>query len=236
LTIVVGYDTDVPGSVAGGNTSGLDAAATNAVVDGVAVFTVPFTDAGQQYGWNAPLDPVPTDLSGKELVVRLRLVSGFTNVEGCTVYGGVQLYAFSSSDGTEWDGSLNGWSNIGPDLYGEWQDFTLDLDAESESFDPVNGAAIGYTFNTGGRAEDAPADCVGATEAVFEIDYVALRDKVAEVPMGTGGSPDPGGAGAAPSVDGGAGGAGGSGAGANTLIEAGMGATGAMTAEDGGTL
>lgn len=217
----MGYDATAPGSVAGGITEAL-AEVMPVVVEGSAQFTIPFTDLEQSYGWTTSLDPTPQDLSGKQLVVRLRLVSGFTNVEGCTGYGGVQLYAFS---GESWD-NINGWNNIATSDYGQWKEFTLDLVPGEGAFDPAAAVGVGYVFNTGNRPEETPAECAGATESVFEIDYIALRDlaPVGPDPVGSGGaggepgaggesgvggessiggSPSTGGAGGAPELDGG---------------------------------
>lgn len=219
LTILLGYDTDVPGTEASGNSMFLDAAMMPLLVtpspgaEGsttYAEFLIPFDgSAPQQFGWNTELPGGPMDLRGMELVIRLRWVSGFNPADS---WGGLQIYAWSN----EWTADIsNGWTPIDPATRGMWVDYTLDLSTSDEvdaapMFDPAAVNAIGYTFNTGGEAEDPPA----ATEALFQVDYVAVRPSAAVGVGGggTGGTPA-GGSGGTAGAAGAAAGAGGSAAG-----------------------
>lgn len=225
LTVLVGYDTEIPGSEAGANTVFMDAMAMPLAImptlgtDGTttfAEFTIPFDgSAPQQFGWNTDFSAMPMDLSGMELVIRVRWVSGFNPDD---TWGGLQMYAFSS----DWTGNLSNWVSLDPATKGMWVEYTMDLtmaDVETDDpqFDPSGVNAIGYTFNTGGTAEMIPA----ATEAVFQVDYLGVRP-IAVAGVGGGGSGGtpaggaggmPGGAGGMPGgsggMPGGAGGAGG---------------------------
>jgi hypothetical protein len=168
---------------------------------------IPFDgSAPQQWGWNAELPEGPLDLSGKELVIRLRWVSGFNPDDA---WGGLQIYAWSD----DWAADIsNVWTSLDPATKGMWVEYTLDLaTADSEDADPMfNPAAVnavGYTFNTGGEEEAPPA----ATEALFQVDYVAVRP-TANLGVGGGGAggmPDAGAAGT-PVGGGGSGGVAGS--------------------------
>jgi len=150
--------------------------------DGIASFTIPFTGADQNFGWNFNLDGAPVDTTGMELVVRVRATGPFP--------GGVQLFTWSN----EWAGDTNSWTNVGPE--GEWFEAVLDLDAADPDtgdgepdFDKTQANAVGVTFHTGSEGADA-------TTTTFEVDYVALRLK-------EGGMVDNGEAGASSMGDGG---------------------------------
>lgn len=237
LTVLLDYDAEVPGVEAGGNTMFLDANMMPLmVVPGVgsegattyAEFLIPFDGtAPQQFGWNAELPGGPMDLSGMELVVRMRWVSGFNPDDA---WGGLQIYAWSD----DWSADItNGWTSLDPATKGTWVEYTLDLatpdaDDADPMFNPAAVNAIGYTFNTGGEADAPPA----ATEALFQVDYVAVRPVT---PMGTGGGGSGGtpvaGAAGMPSGGGGAGGAvAGAGGSGGTGGSAGAGAAGASGA------
>jgi hypothetical protein len=212
LTILLGYDTEVPGIEAGGNTIFLDAAMMPLMVlpglgteeaTTYAEFLIPFDGSSpQQFGWNAELAGGPMDLSGMELVIRLRWVSGFNPDDA---WGGLQIYAWSE----DWTADIsNGWASLDPATKGQWVEYTLDLataDATDADpmFDPAAVNAVGYTFNTGGEADAPPA----ATEALFQVDYIAVRPIA---PAGVGGSS----AGGMSGAGGTAGGSGGAAAGA----------------------
>jgi len=202
---------EVSGMVSSATTAGLDAFAPS--TNGTAlVFEIPFTDDGQQYGWVMPTDPQPSDLTGKELVVRARLVSGFTN-EG--TYGGVQLYAFS---GQNWADNINEWNTVYVADAGNWIEYTLELTADGNGFDPSDAYGVGFTFNTGTTGDEAPdPDAPGAGDAVFEVDFIGFRD-LTDPMQGTGGTDSMGNGGAdAGAPNGGAGGSGGAG----TSVDAG---------------
>jgi hypothetical protein len=213
VTILVGYDADIPGSEAGDNTMFMDADMMPLMVtpdlgtEGTttyAEFMIPFDgSAPQQFGWNTELPGGPMDLTGMELVVRLRWVSGFNPDDA---WGGLQMYAWSD----DWGADISNWQSLDPATKGTWVEYTLDLSTADEAdadpmFNPAAVNAIGYTFNTGGEAAAPPA----ATEALFQIDYVGVRPIAGAGAGGggTGGAPA-GGAGAGGTTpSGGAGGA-----------------------------
>lgn len=244
LTVLVGYDTEIPGSEASDNTVFMDAMAMPLAIvptlgtEGTttfAEFTIPFDgSARQQFGWNTDFSTMPMDLSGMELVIRVRWVSGFNPDD---VWGGLQMYAFSA----DWTGNLSNWVSLDPATRGMWVEYTMDLsmaDVETDDpqFDPSDVNAIGYTFNTGGTDEDIPA----ATEAVFQVDYLGVRPIAVAGAGGGGAGGMPGGAGGMPGGAGGMpGGAGGSPGGAGGTPTGGAGgvtggAGGAVAGAGGG--
>jgi hypothetical protein len=220
LDVLLGFDADVPGSEAEGNsfmavpTVGTEGATT------YAEFSLPFDgSAVQQWGWNAEVPGAPVDLSGMELVIRLRWVSGFNPDD---TLGGLQLYAWSDA----WAGSItNDWASLDPATRGTWVEYTLPLVA-SDAFNPATVNAVGFTFNTGGDETAIPE----ATEALFHVDYVAARPMAS----GAGGAGGTGGAATGGSAGSSAGAGGGSAAGAGGAT-AGAGGAGGATAGAGGS-
>ena len=128
--------------------------------NGLASFEIPFTAANQQYGWNVEFNRAK-DGSGRELVVVMRLVSGFN--PDPTTPGGMQLYGFSNS----WSASLGNWTNI---VGNDAVEYVLDLDADDDDFDPTNMNAVGFSFQTGGATAES-------STALFEVDCMGFRDK-----------------------------------------------------------
>jgi hypothetical protein len=184
--VVVGFD-EAWGVVAtGGGTNPMEweTSVLPSVANGVFSAQVPFTSSAQQFGWNGDYPSAPVNCTGRELVARIRLTSGFV-ADPQTAPGGVQMYLFSN----EWANSASAWNNV-PAPSEDWFEATVGCAAVTDSaFDPALVNGIGFTFNSGG----ADATAYTATSAAFEVDQLCWR--TTGEPMGTGGAGGMGGQG-----------------------------------------
>jgi len=142
---------------------------------------VPFESSAQQFGWNGDYPNGPVDCTGRELVARMRLLSGFVE-DPESAPGGVLMYLFSD----EWSNSVAAWNNV-PAPSEEWFEVTVGCEASADStFNPALVNGIGFTFNSGG--EDASS--YAASSAMFEVDQLCWRGTT---PTGVGGAGGAGG-------------------------------------------
>jgi hypothetical protein len=193
--VVVNFDAAWGVVATGGGTSPMEweTSVTPTVSDGVFSVEVPFTSSAQQFGWNGDYPSGPVDCTGRELVARVRLLSGFVE-DPQSAPGGVQMYLFSN----DWGNSITAWNNV-PAPSEDWFEVSVGCAASADSaFDPALVNGIGFTFNSGG----ADASVYAATAAAFSVDHLCWR--TSDEPMGAGGAGGMGGQG-----NGGAGGSGG---------------------------
>ncbi|HEX2731601.1 MAG TPA: hypothetical protein VHM70_08355 [Polyangiaceae bacterium] len=182
--VVVSFD-EAWGVVAtGGGTSPADweTSVVPSIANGLFSVDVPFTSSAQQFGWNGDYPNGPIDCTGRELVARVRLSSGFV-ADPTNMPGGVLMYLFSNN----WSNSLAVWNNV-PAPSDNWFEATVGCAAATDSdFDPTLVNGIGFTFNSGG----ADATSYTATTAAFAVDQLCWRST--GEPMGTGGAGGQGG-------------------------------------------
>lgn len=182
---VVSFDSawGVAATSGGTNPEAWETSVTPSITGGVFSVEVPFTSSAQQFGWNGEHPQGPVDCTGRELVARVRLVSGFVE-NPQSAPGGVLMYLFSD----EWVNSMTAWNNV-PAPSDDWFEVSVACDASADSdFDPKAVNGIGFTFNTGGADTEAYA----ATNAVFEVDQLCWRGEGETGDAGAGGEPDAG--------------------------------------------
>src|SRR5690606_38389665 len=137
--------------------------------------------SGQQIGWNGDYPAGPIDCSGRELVARVRLLSGFVE-DPESAPGGILRYLFSN----EWGNSVASWSNV-PAPSEDWFEVSIGCQqTDGADFDPTLLNGIGFTFNSGGEDTSSYA----ATPATFEVDHLCWRGEPADA--GAGGAPGAG--------------------------------------------
>lgn len=183
---VVSFDAAWGIVASGGGTNPVEweTSVTPTIANGVWSAEVPFTSSAQQFGWNGDYPDGPVDCTGRELVARVRLLSGFVE-DPASAPGGVLMYLFSN----EWANSASAWNNV-PAPGETWFEASVGCAATADSaFDPALVNGIGFTFNSGG----ADATSYTATTAAFQVDQLCWR--TTEPPMGTGGTGGMGGMG-----------------------------------------
>lgn len=120
----------------------------------VASFRLPFTDPGQQMGWQWEILG-PHDLTGASLVVRARWVDGRADV-GYPIE--IDLFAFSD----DFSGYRGSRFEFHDEQFGEWERFELPLLVD-EYFEPATSNALSISV----------ISSVG-TPVTVEFDYIAI--------------------------------------------------------------
>lgn len=166
--VVVDFDTawGVVATGGGTNPEEWETSVTPTIANSVFSVEIPFTSSAQQFGWNGDYPDGPIDCTGRELVARMRLRSGFVE-DPASAPGGVLMYLFSN----EWANSLPVWNNV-PAPSDAWFEASVSCEAMVDSaFDPALVNGIGFTFNTGGT----DASAYTASTAAFEVDQLCWR-------------------------------------------------------------
>ena len=114
----------------------------------MAVLTAPFN------GWNQAVDIQwiidETDLSGKIILLRIKVVGEDGYVRGTGAAGGGTLFVKS---GVDWVWARGDWVTFRQDEYDQWVELEFELDDPAdynEGFDPSEIVAIGFQVSTGG--------------------------------------------------------------------------------------
>lgn len=168
--VVVSFDEAWGVAASGGGTTPMEweTDVVPVISDGVFSVDVPFESSAQQFGWNGDHPEGPVNCTGRELVARVRLLSGFVE-DPESAPGGILMYLFSN----EWGNNVSAWNNV-PAPSEEWFEVSVGCESDDTDFDPALVNGVGFTFNSGG--EDASS--YTATTASFEVDHLCWRGEV----------------------------------------------------------